>query len=48
MLEYHQISHHPFLDRSDTTTLPVLQFRAEEFDQYKWSGEMGTVMLHDE
>ena len=48
MLEYHQISHHPFLDRSDTTSLPVLQFRAEEFNQYKWSGEMGTVMLRDE
>lgn len=47
-LEYHQISHHPFLDHSDTTTLPVLRFRAEEFNQYQWSGEMGTVLLHDE
>lgn len=48
MLEYHQISHHPFLDRSDTTTSSVLRFRAKEFNQYKWSGEMGTVILHDE
>ena len=48
MLEYHQISHYPFLKRCDTSVLPVLQFRAEEFNQYKWSGEMGTVMLRDE
>lgn len=47
-LEYHQISHHSFLDRSDTTIVPVLQFRASEFNQYKWTGDMGTVMLHDE
>ena len=48
MLEYHQISHYPFLDCSDTTIVPVLQFRTGEFNQYKWSGEMGTVMLRDE
>ena len=48
MLEYHQISHHRFLNCSDSTTTPVLQFRPEKFNQYKWSGEMGTVMLHNE
>lgn len=48
MLEYHQISHHRFLSCSDSTRTPVLQFRPDEFNQCKWTGEMGTIMLHDE
>ena len=48
MLEYHQISHHRFLSCSDSTWTPVLSFRPYEFNQCKWTGEMGKVMLHDE
>ncbi len=44
-LEYHRISHKPFLLQSDTAPYPLFHFDPEKFNQASFTGEMETLYL---